>query len=123
MMVECTLETETQQPNDQPIDILRNGPLRVPTFYSYTGSIGDRVVFGVCVSVFFGLIHCVAWYDEFPSSQGEMGMENISHYRISSAPAAHIVVHRGPDGNSELGVQSFVPSCVRALLACISLRG
>jgi len=86
MMLECTLETETQQPNDQPIDtILRNGPLRVPTFYSYTGSVGDRLVFGVCVSILFGLIHCVAWYDEFPSSLERWGWR-ISAIIMSVVP-------------------------------------
>jgi hypothetical protein len=86
MMVECTLETQSQEPNDQPTNIiLHNGPLRVPTFYSYTGSIGDRLVFGVCVSVLFGLIHCVAWYDEFPSSLERWGWR-ISAIIISVVP-------------------------------------
>jgi len=70
MVTECTLETDTREPNDQPSDaLLRNGPLRVPTFYSSSiGGFWVRFLFGGCVSIFFGVIHCLAWYDEFPSS-------------------------------------------------------
>ena len=86
MMAECTLESDTQQSNDQPTDtFLRNGPLRVPTFYSYTGSFWDRLVFGICVSILFGAIHCVAWYDEFPSSPERWGWR-ISAIIVSVMP-------------------------------------
>ena len=86
MMVECTLETQSQEPNDQPSDTTpHNGPLCVPTFYSYTGFFWDRLVFGVSISVLFGVIHCVAWNNEFPSSLERWGWR-ISALIVSVVP-------------------------------------
>ena len=73
MMYESTLKTDSQNPNhdDHPgyVNPLRNGSLRVPTFYSYTGKIPwDRLIFAFCVSILFGAIHSVAWYSEFPTA-------------------------------------------------------
>jgi len=75
MVTECNLETDTREPNDQPSDaLLRNGPLHVPTFYSSSiGGFRVRFLFGGCVSIFFGVIHCFAWHDEFPSSPERWG--------------------------------------------------
>jgi hypothetical protein len=86
MMDECTIETDTQESNDHSIDTsLHNGPLRVPTFYSYRGYSLDRVVFGVCVSVLFGAMHCIAWHYEFPSSPERWGWR-LSSIIMSVAP-------------------------------------
>ena len=76
MTYECTLQTDTQEPN--PLDPLRNGPLHVPTFYSYTVAHRDRVIFALCVSVLFGAIHSVAWFYDFSTSTERWG------WRISS---------------------------------------
>ena len=79
MMDDCTIETDTQKPNDHSVDtLLHNGPLRVPTFYSCTGHSLDCFVFGVCVSVLFGTMHCIAWHYEFSSSPERWG------WRLSS---------------------------------------
>ena len=76
MMNDCTLRTDTQELN--PFNPLRNGPLRVPTFYSYTAVSWNRFIFAICVSVSFGAIHSVAWYYEFSTSPERWG------WRISS---------------------------------------
>jgi hypothetical protein len=86
MMNDCAFETDTQEPNDNPIDTLfHSGPLRVPTFYSYTIIPCDRFIFGICISVLFGAIHGIAWYYEFPSSPERWGWR-ISSIVISVAP-------------------------------------
>lgn len=54
MTSECTLETDSQKPNDHLFNLLRKGSLRVPTFYSYTMISRHRVVFAICVSLLFG---------------------------------------------------------------------
>ena len=82
-MDECILETNTQEPNDHPIDtLLRNGPLSVPTFYSYAGHSIDRFAFGIGV---FGPMHCIAWHYDFPSSPERWGWR-ISSIIISVLP-------------------------------------
>jgi hypothetical protein len=92
MMDECIIEINTEEPNDHPIDtILRNGPLRVPTFYSYTGHSLGRFAFGVVVSVLFGAMHCIAWYYEFPSSPERWGWR-ISCIVISVLPLFLLLV-------------------------------
>jgi hypothetical protein len=86
MMDECIVETDTQESNNHPIDtLLHNGPLRVPTFYSYTGHSMDRFSFGVCVSVSFGAMHCIAWYYEFSSSPERWGWR-LSSIIVSVVP-------------------------------------
>jgi len=76
------LETDTREPDDQP----SHSPLRVPTFYSSsTGGLGARLVVGVGVSILFGVIHCIAWYDEFPSSPERWGWR-ISAIIVSVVP-------------------------------------
>ena len=92
MMDECIVDTNTQEPNDHPIDtLLRNGPLRVPTFYSYTGHSMDRFVLGVVVSVVFGAMHCIAWYYEFSSRPERWGWR-ISSIIISVVPLLLLLV-------------------------------
>ena len=76
MMNDCTLKTDTQELN--PFNPFRNGPLRVPTFYSYTAVSWNRFILAICVSVLFGAIHSVAWYYEFSTSPERWG------WRISS---------------------------------------
>ena len=83
MMYECTLKTDTQKPN--PFNLLRNGPLRVPTFYSYTAVSWNPIIFAVCVSVLFGAIHSVAWYYEFSTSPERWGWR-ISSIIVSVVP-------------------------------------
>ena len=83
MMNECTLQTDTREPNTS--DPLRNGPLRVPTFYSYTKVPWDRIIFALCISVLFGTIHSVAWYYEFSTSPERWGWR-ISSIIISVVP-------------------------------------
>jgi hypothetical protein len=74
MMNDCAFETETQEPKDHLIDtLLCSGPLRVPTFYSYTIVPYDRFIFGICISVLFGAIHGIAWYYGFSSSPERWG--------------------------------------------------
>ena len=91
MMDECILETNTQEPND-PIDtLLHNGPFRVPTFYSCAGHSMDRFILGVCVSVLFGAMHCIAWYYDFPSSPERWGWR-ISSITISVVPLMLLLV-------------------------------
>jgi len=86
MIDECIIEADTHESNDHPIDTsLHNGPLRVPTFYSYSGYSLDRVVFGVCVSVLFGAMHCIAWHYEFSSSPERWGWR-LSSIITSVAP-------------------------------------
>ena len=76
MMHDCAIETETQEPKDHLIDILLcNGPLHVPTFYSYTPVPNSRLIFGSCISVSFGVIHGIAWYYEFSSLPERWGGE------------------------------------------------
>ena len=79
MMDECTIEADTHESNDHSIDTsLHSGPLRVPTFYSYSGYSLGGFVLGICVSVLFGAMHCIAWHYEFPSSPERWG------WRLSS---------------------------------------
>ena len=86
MMDECTIEADTHESNDHLFDTsLHNGPLRVPTFYSYSGYSLDRVVFGACVSVLFGAMHCIAWHHEFSSSPERWGWR-LSSIIMSVAP-------------------------------------
>ena len=86
MMDGCTIDTDTQTPNDHSVDtLLHNGPLRVPTFYSCTGHSLDRLVFGVCVSVLFGAMHCIAWHYEFSSSPERWGWR-LSSVIVSVVP-------------------------------------
>ena len=86
MMDDCTVEPDTQEPHDHSIDtLLHYGPLRVPTFYSCTGHSLDRFFGGVCVSVFFGAMHCIAWYYEFSSSPERWGWR-VSSVIISVVP-------------------------------------
>ena len=94
MMDECIIETNTQESNDDhPIEtlLLHNGPLRVPTFYSYTGHSMDRFVLGVFVSVLFGAMHCIAWFYEFSSSFERWGWR-ISSITISVVPLLLLLV-------------------------------
>ena len=93
MMDECIVEANTQEPNDQPIidKLLHNGPLRVPTFYSYTGHSMDRLSLGVFVSILFGAMHCIAWYYEFPSSL-ERWWWRISSITVSVIPLFILLV-------------------------------
>ena len=86
MMDECIIENNAQKSKDNPIDaLLHDGPLRVPTFYSYTGHSMGRFAYGVCVSVIFGAMHCIAWYYEFSSSPERWGWR-ISSVIISVVP-------------------------------------
>ena len=86
MMGEHTLtKTDTQKPNSHPFNPLRNGPLRVPTFYSYTAVPWDRFVFAIFVSIFFGATHSVAWSYEFSTSTERWGWRIMSTI-ISVAP-------------------------------------
>ena len=85
MMGERTLKSDTQKPNDHPFNPLRNGPLRVPTFYSYTAVPWDRFVFAIFVSIFFGATHSGAWYYEFSTSTERWGWRIMSTI-ISVAP-------------------------------------
>ena len=88
MVTECTIETDGPGPNDRTDPLLRNGPLSVPTFYSSsTDGFGARFVFGVCLSILFGVIHCMAWYYEFPSSPERWGWR-ISAVIVSTVPLA-----------------------------------
>jgi len=76
------LETDTREPDDQP----SNTALRVPTFYSSsTDGLGARLIVGVGVSILFGVIHCIAWYAEFPSSPERWGWR-ISAIVVSVVP-------------------------------------
>ena len=70
-----------------PLDQIRvcNGPLRVPTFYSYTKAHRDRVIFALCVSVLFGAIHSVAWFYDFSTSPERWGWR-ISSIIVSVVP-------------------------------------
>ena len=83
MMFECTLRTDTQEPN--PSNPLRSGPLRVPTFYSYTVVTWNCFIFAICVSVLFGAIHSVAWYYGFSTSSERWGWR-ISSIIVSVVP-------------------------------------
>jgi hypothetical protein len=92
MMDECIIETNTQESDDHPIDtLLRKGPLRVPTFYSYTGHSMDCFVLGFFVSVLFGGLHCIAWHYEFSSSPERWGWR-ISSIIISIIPLMVLLV-------------------------------
>ena len=83
MMWECSLKTDSQK--SDPFDPLRNGPLRVPTFYSFTEVRWDRIIFATCISVLFGAIHSVAWYFEFSTSPERWGWR-ISSIIVSAVP-------------------------------------
>jgi len=92
MINKCTLETDTRGPNDQPTDTFPpNGPLCVPTFYSSHEASSDRLVLGACVSVLFGAIHCIAWYDQFPSSPERWGWR-ISAIIVSVVPLMYFLL-------------------------------
>ena len=92
MMDGCTIETDPQEPHGHAIDtLLRNGPLRVPTFYSYTGHSLDRIAFGVSLSVIFGAMHCIAWHYEFSSSPERWGWR-ISSIIVSVMPLVPLLV-------------------------------
>jgi len=92
MMDECTIETDLQERNGHAIDrLLRNGPLRVPTFYAYTGNSWDRIAFGAFISIIFGAMHCIAWYYGFSSSPERWGWR-ISSIIVSVMPLILLLI-------------------------------
>jgi hypothetical protein len=64
--------------------------LRVPTFYSPPDEDeGAAIILGVCVSIVFGAIHCIAWSFHFATSP-ERWAWRISAILVSGLPIAFI---------------------------------
>ena len=74
------------------------GQFRVPTFYSPTLHDTENdyvtvslVILGVCVSLVFGSIHCIAWSFRFPSTQ-EKKLWRVSAVLISAVPLVILLI-------------------------------
>ena len=69
-------------------DTLGNKTLRVPTFYSPPNEDSDTALaLGVCVSIVFGAIHCIAWSFHF-ATLPERWTWRISAILVSGLPIA-----------------------------------
>ena len=72
-------------------ETLGNEPLRVPTFYSPPNDdSGAALGLGVCVSIVFGAIHCIAWSFHFATLQ-ERWAWRISAIFVSGLPIVIVV--------------------------------
>ena len=73
-------------------ETLGDETLRVPTFYSPPDNLNDTsiaIILGVCVSIVFGAIHCIAWSFRFTTLQ-ERWAWRISAILVSGLPIATI---------------------------------
>jgi hypothetical protein len=98
---------------------LGDDTLRVPTFYSPTdASDGAVILIGVCISVVFGAVHCIAWSFYFATLQ-ERWIWRISAVLVSGSPFAISALSFFLTFFNNDTVMSYLIACVTFLMVCL----